>query len=452
MRPVLLLVIMALCLGPVSVVAAAPDWNANGLGPLPKQGISTFDLGDDKNQIAVGTISAPGDPNVFLLDAHSGKLIAEWEAGVRWVEKVVCGPAGVVYAVVTMSDGTAEDYPKVYVCEKGKKPVPVPVPVSAGQAEYPQSVFHWGNASNHFGGLQLCGTATGAVVIVADQVLWIAGANPEPVARGRFPRPAETVTVSAASNVSGWVAVGCAVAEGEPGLFLFAPRAAKPDWSRIATAEAASHRQLEPGIYGSPTLPDGRKEPLRQQDVPMFAPLSIAILGDGKPEGIATADYPGWQRWVRSTATFQQQNYGLRFLPEKAFVFVHDGGGKLIKRFSRNDIGLDGWVDLRFASSGRLIATPHTWTCRGLAGRARLPLEPHTSDDDVVSQTLTVDPGAAEAGRVENGPRIIADSNVLRSVNPNGAEIWSIDLEKAATPGEKPWVEKASVWPVGKGV
>lgn len=217
-----------------------------------------------------------------------------------------------------------------------------------------------GEASNHFGGVQLCGTATGAAVVVADQVLWIKGANPEPVALGRFLRPREAVTVSAVANAAGWVAVGCAVMEGEPGLFLFAPREPKPSWSRIATADASSKRRPKPGSYGSPTLPDGRKQPLQQDDVPMFAPLAIAILGDGKPEAIVTADYPGWQRWVRSTATFQQQNYGLHFLAEKGVISVHDAEGKLTKQFSREELILNGWLDLRFAAPGRLIATPHT--------------------------------------------------------------------------------------------
>ncbi|MFT5108237.1 MAG: hypothetical protein ACI9UA_003880 [Pseudoalteromonas tetraodonis] len=123
-------------------LAAPPAWNASGVGQLPKQGIASWDLSDDKTRIAVGTISAPGDPNVFLLDAGTGKLLAEWEARVRWVEKVVAGSGGVVYALVTMSSGTAEDFPKVYICEQGKKPVPIPV--SAGKGEDPQSVFHWG--------------------------------------------------------------------------------------------------------------------------------------------------------------------------------------------------------------------------------------------------------------------------------------------------------------------
>ena len=43
----------------------------------------------------------------------------------------------------------------------------------------------------------------------------------------------------------------------------------------------------QPVRYGTPTLPDGRREELPQRDVPVFAPLSLAIAGVEKPERLA---------------------------------------------------------------------------------------------------------------------------------------------------------------------
>lgn len=402
--------------------APPPAWDAAGLGPIPRQAISTHDVSDDGARLAVGTIAAPGDPNVFLLNAAGGRVIARWQAGLRWVEKVVAGPGDTVYALVTMTDGTAEDFPKVFVCVPDHEPVAVPV--QAGQGEYLQSVFHWGGASNHFGGLQLCGTKTGAAIVAVDQVLWIEGAHADPVARGRFPRLNDAVTVSAAANDAGWVVVGCAAPEGTANLFLFEPHGAKPLWSRIAEANGDGPRP-EPGEYGSPTLPGGGREPLPQRDVALFAPLSIAIRGREKPESIAIAEYRGWQRWVRSLATFKQQNHGLRFLPARPVVSQLNGSGETLNRESAPE----GWVDLSFADGRTEPALmPHTWTCRGLAGRARLPLEPYTDFQSPIA-----------------GEPVIIGS----TVSHRG---WSVDLEKAAPPAEKPWVAKASALALGEGV
>ena len=50
-----------------------------------------------------------------------------------------------------------------------------------------------------------------------------------------------------------------------------------------------------------------------------------------------------------------------------------------------------GWVDLKFLPGGqRLLAYPHGWTCRGLAGEAILPAD----DDARVLQLLDVVTGA----------------------------------------------------------
>jgi hydroxyacylglutathione hydrolase len=433
---------------------ALEAWNARGLGPLPRQGISTFDLSDDGSHVAVGTISAPGDPNVFLLDARNGQLLGEWEAGVRWVEKVIAGPEGVVYALVTMSNGTAEDFPKIYVCKKGEPPKEVPV--SSGQGEYPRSVFHWGDASNHIGGVQLCGTRKGAALVIADQVLWIEGANPAPVARAHLPRPQNSVTVSAAANAAGWIAIGCASWAGEANLFLFEPHGTKPVWTRIPTDGPPMGEKPAPGLYGSPTLRNGNKQALPQRDQSMWAPLSIVLFGEGKPERIAVADYQGWQRWVKSMATLRQQNYGLHFRPSAPTISVYDGAGTQLKRMTGAEILSTGWVDMDFNPDGsRLIAAPHTWTARGLAGRARLPLEPHTRFD-VPPEVLTI--VTSEPPALVQEPSLNAEGCVLRFTDSDGRENWKVDLEVVATKGEKPWVARANaseivegLWRVGGG-
>src|SRR5204863_1398909 len=110
----------------------------------------------------------------------------------------------------------------------------------------------------------------------------------------------------------------------------------------------------EKGAYGAPTRRDGQKLELEQWDVPVSGPLSIALhtAADGSLARVATADYHGWQRWVRSSATMNEQHIGTRFMPSRPVVSVLDGGGALVRRFDSAQFAEAAWLDLRFLPDG----------------------------------------------------------------------------------------------------
>lgn len=430
---------------PIAILAESPKWNASGLGHLPWQGISTHDLSDDGKRLAVGTIAPPGDPNVFLIDAETGELLAEWDAGLRWAQSVVAGPGDVVYALISMTDGTPQDAPKVYVCKPDADPEPLP-----GRFDSQGSLYHFGEGSNHFG-VFLLGTKAGAAVVYGGQVLWLEGADPNPVARGRIPRSVTATNLSAAANAAGWVAVGCAAPAGEPNLFLFEPGGTRPVWSREALTQVDPMPKPEPGKYGSPTMPNGKKQLVPQRDVPVFGPLSVAIHGDEKPERIAAADHQGWQRWLRSTAYFRQQNYGTRFAPTRPTitVYVTDGDGP--RQVESKLLPQRGWVDLAFVDRGQgLHCAAHSWTSRGLAGAALLPAESPDFGADFTA-TLAIDAQPeAQAETAETKIEIVDHTKIVLT-RENGKS-WSLDLNEAATEGEKPWLATGTLKEIGEGV
>ncbi|MCH8923831.1 MAG: VCBS repeat-containing protein [Planctomycetes bacterium] len=189
--------------------------------------------------------------------------------------------------------------------------------------------------------------------------------------------------MSQAVHRSGTVVVGCAATptggdDPPHNLFVFARSESKPAWSRPLVADMADSLRPEKGRYGTPTLRDGQREELPQRDLRVLAPLSIAVDGSPRLMRIATADYCGWQRWIRSSATGREQNYGTRFVPAPPTVTVYDATGKTLQRFGPKLFGKPTWVDLAFLpGANQLVAYPHHWTCRGLAGQPILP-----ADDD----------------------------------------------------------------------
>src|ERR1700757_1072403 len=69
-----------------------PRWDARGLGPLPRMGITSLDVSDDGKEIVVGTIAAFGDPNVVVLDAEAGKIVRSYKVGQQWIDSVAFLP------------------------------------------------------------------------------------------------------------------------------------------------------------------------------------------------------------------------------------------------------------------------------------------------------------------------------------------------------------------------
>src|SRR5262245_39079471 len=86
-----------------------PPWDARGLGPLPRMGITSLDVSDDGKEIVVGTIAAPGDPNVIVLD-DTGKIARHYKVGQQWIDDVAFLPASKeAIALCTMPAGKAGD-------------------------------------------------------------------------------------------------------------------------------------------------------------------------------------------------------------------------------------------------------------------------------------------------------------------------------------------------------
>ena len=480
---------------------AVPAWDVRGLGQLPWQGISCIDLSHDGRWLAVGTIAPPGDPNVFLLDAD-GQLVRTAQAGQRWLQQVAIDRTGqILHALCTMPEGRAGDFPTVYSCGKET----LAIRPQLGEEGWPGNLFHYGAHSNHTG-VQLHGFARGGVSLSANRVQWLTQAEGKPETQAEFQRPTNAVTVSLALGTSGHALVGCAAAPTEKGaanLFLLSPQARKPIWSRPIVTETDKVPPPQKGIYGTPTLPDGKREELPQKDVPVFAPLSLAILGREDPRLLASADYPGWQRWIRSSATLREQNYGTRFLPARPTVTVYDGKGRQVQRFGPEQFPQPLWVDLCFCCSGKyLLAYPHHWTCRGLAGQSILPADdkaqtlfvlevatgkvraiefPDAIADVSAGETgsviagcwngrvylldeqhLTV--GKLPAGIAVGGPSLVRASpdgtrlivattaGEVRLLDSRGREQWRKDLKDLVKPTLKPWVANARALPLGPGV
>src|SRR6516162_2893310 len=329
--PRMLITCLVICVGSASLAgqdvepAKLPRWDARGVGPLLRMGITSLDVSDDGKEIVVGTIAAFGDPNVVVLD-DTGRIARHYKVGQRWIDDVAFLPGSKeVIALCTMPAGKAGDHVEAFRL-KDNKVFPEKI-----QQEGPW-FFHYGDHSNH-PTMKLARAKTATALLAGNQVvIYRKGKEPAVV---RLPVNEPDATLSLAVDESGWAVVGATTRESAAGanLFLIDPDQKKPVWSRAANKEVEKAPALEKGIYGTPTLPDGSKKELPQRDEKVWAPLSVAIHSDGAKRLIAVADYQGWQRWVRSSATMKEENQGLRFVPTRPTITVYDEAGKAVRRF-----------------------------------------------------------------------------------------------------------------------
>src|SRR5262249_37610899 len=160
--------------------------------------------------------------------------------------------------------------------------------------------------------------------------------------------------------------------------------APRPLWIRPALSEIAEAPAPEKGLYGTPTLPDGRRQELAQRDVRVSAPLSVALDARPRLRRIAVADYPGWQRWVRSSATLADRPEAPRWGRARPPVRGAGGGGSAGRGCGPGGSARRGWVPPVFWPGGRrLPASPPPGPARGGGGRA-----PPPADDDARSLEL----------------------------------------------------------------
>ena len=93
-----------------------PRWDASGVGPLPRMGITSLDVSDDGKEIVVGTIASFGDSNVIVL-SDAGKILRHYKVGQQWIDSVafVAGTKDVL-ATCTMPAGKAGDRVELFRC------------------------------------------------------------------------------------------------------------------------------------------------------------------------------------------------------------------------------------------------------------------------------------------------------------------------------------------------
>jgi metallo-beta-lactamase class B len=474
-----------------------PPWDARGVGPLAWQGVACLDVNDGGTRIALGTIAPAGDPNVLLLDGN-GKLLRQQRAGQRWINQVALGTDDVIRAVCTMPAGRSGDMPEVF--RLGPDHVATEA-IDWRRGQYADGYFHYGDHSNHVTRL-LTRAGPAAIVVNGDQVHWL-GAAGKTVA---FPLQPTAVPVAVAGDSSGIVVVCTTAAPSKrdaapPNLHVLDPSRPRPLWSRPLNIETVAPRRPEKGRYGTPTLPDGRREELPQRDDKVWAPLAVAVHTEGAKWLVAAADYQGWQRWVRSSATGQEENLGVRFMPASPAITVYDQDGKAVRRFGPDTFAHPFCCELRFSPDGkRLFVWPHSWTSRGLAGQALLPVDEEAADlymleistgkvtrltfPDALSDVAVSEKGIVagcwdgrvyrltegdlSAGRVPagapvGGPSLVrltkggscvvaSTAGIVRLLDAAGKERWQTDLNRAVKRGLKPWVANARAMPLAKGV
>jgi hypothetical protein len=352
----ILMTCLLLCVGSVPLAAQEakatkpPRWDARGLGPLPRMGITSLDVSDDGKEIVVGTIAAFGDPNVIVLD-DAGKIARHYKVGQQWIDNVAFLPGSKeVIALCTMPAGKAGDRVRAFRL-KHDQVLPEKI-----KQEGPW-FFHYGDHSNH-PTMKLARTKNATALLAGNQVV-IHRKNKEP-ASVRLPINDPNASLSLAVDESGWAVVGATTRESVPGdnLYLIDPDKKKPVWTRAANKEVEKAPALEKGQYGTPTLPDGTRAELPQRDETVWAPLSVAIHSDGAKKLIAVADYQGWQRWVRSSATMKEENQGLRFMPTKPTITVYDDSGKTVQRFATERFMAPFWCMTRFSVVGQHRCQP----------------------------------------------------------------------------------------------
>jgi metallo-beta-lactamase class B len=451
--------------------AEPPRWDARGVGPLPRMGITSLDISDDGTEIVVGTIATFGDPNVIVL-SDVGKILQQYKVGQQWIDNVafVAGTKDVL-AICTMPAGKAGDRVEVFRCHGDQ------VVAEKMNHEGPW-FFHYGDHSNH--ATMKLARARNATALLTGNQLAIYRTGKEPVTL-RLPVNDPDASISLAVDDSGWAVVGATIRESAPGnnLYLFDPDQKKPVWSRSRNDQVEKAPALEKGLYGTPTLPDGTRKELPQHDEKVWAPLSVAIqMCDGR-RLIAAADYQGWQRWVRSSATMKEDNQGLRFMPTKPTITTYDETGKVVQRFEADKFKAPVWCDLQFGRNApTLYAWPHYWACRGLAGTPMLPADDNadaycifvkgqveTIKRDDASATLAKETqitipaiNSNEPGLVRflpKGDRQITAfaSGVMRAEKlVEMRRQWQTDLNNEIPKSPKPWVANARATPIVSGV
>ena len=475
--------------GPSARVSRVPAWNASGLGPLPWQGISCVDLSPDGKWIAVGTMAPRGDPNVFLLDAE-GKIIEHHAVGQRWISEVAAYPDGAgITAICTTPRGDASEVATLFEFSHGK-------PLGSPVTDLNQLIFQYGDHSNQYA-RSLFSAGSHSALAVPEGVRWSTfGQDIKNGFLSRHDRHDGRI-LAMATSPDGLAAVGTVVNESDAevdrkNIALLEQGKPRPIWFRAAddARDVETPSPFQPGLYGPHT---------KLEDKPVWGPLSLAI--DAKTHQVAAADYQGYERFVLPRTADERlrplRSLGVRFTSARPTIHVYDAAGKPLCTFAPALFEKPFWADLAFVSDGQtLLAYPHHWTSRGLAGQPCLPSDegantlyvlsipkgsvhpihfPDAISDVAVAGSNIVcgcwngrayllapiagadgisdyqpiptlpqgiDVGAASLVKAStDGSRIliVTATGVLHLLDASGREICKNDLAQSATHGEKPW-------------
>ncbi|HPD15279.1 MAG TPA: FG-GAP-like repeat-containing protein [Planctomycetota bacterium] len=437
--------------GAAAATARAPEWNARGTGPLPRQGIACLDVSDDGRFVAVGTIAAPGEPNLFVLD-EGGKIVQQHRAGLRWLNEVsVSNDGAFVAALCTTPEGTAGDSPRLYAFLRGKELSQVSAGFRLRDFRPGGFLFHYGDHSNH---LPRVAQRAGDEWVVAgdDRLWWLSPAE----ATAEVAHLGAGVTASFAASASGRAVVGRFLGVGEqaaklPNLLVLERGQAKPAWTRPVSIDVAPSPQPEKGAYGPPAPPyENRK---------FSVPLAVAIDREG--EQVAVADYEGWQRVFRPSDGSAEFPSVPRIMSSRPTIHVYDADGKVVCRIGPESFKEPLWCDLAFSPDGKqLLISPHMWPSRGLGGRPLLPADEGTTAAyilDIAKAAVrpTACPDASSIVRASADGKRLAVATTAGAVemrDADGRQLWQTDLNDAVPLGDKPWTRNQQPGKIAPGI
>jgi len=480
-------------IGSPAARSAVPPWDARGLGPLPWQGVACLDVSGDGRLVALGTIAPPGDPNLLLL-GESGKLIGQHRAGLRWIGEVAVSNSGeCLLAYSTTPLGQAGDSPRLYALRRGKEMARIGPGFRLRDFRAAGFFFHYGSHSNHVARVA-CRAGEQWIAAGDDRLHWLSPEHDTTAAA----HLGQGATTAFAASPGGRVVVGRFAGVGDhaaslPSLLVLEPGSRKPAWTRPIPPDATPSPEPEKGVYGPPVPP--------YRDVAFRAPLAVAIDRDG--EQTAAADYQGWQRVFQPTDGGAEIAFGLRVMPSHPTIHVYDADGKPIRHLGPESFREPFWADLAFSpGGGQLLISPHNWTSRGLAGQPFLPADATARHlylltirtgklavarfPDAISSATWVAEGRLAVGcwdgrvyllgdglrpvpalakgmdvgaaslvcAAGDGKRIAVATTAgsVRMLDLNGTQLWHTDLNKAATPGAKPWTKNQKPGQIGPGI
>jgi glyoxylase-like metal-dependent hydrolase (beta-lactamase superfamily II)/outer membrane protein assembly factor BamB len=416
-------------IGPAAAQTRVPRWDARGLGQPPWQGAACLDESDDGRFLAVGTISPPGDPNLFLLDGN-GKVLGQHRAGHQGMNEVHVSDDGrLAAALSTTPEGTAGDTPRVFAFRQGKELIEAGARLRFRDFRPAGFLFHYGDHSNHLP--RIAGRARAGCAIAGDDLLyWLSSDGFEPTEQAHL---GHGVTTAMAASASGTVVVGrfggaAKTPAKYQNVLVLKPGSPKPVWSRPVSTDMASSPKLEKGVYGPPAPP--------YDEVRFEVPLSAAIDAAGKR--IAVADYEGWQRVFHPRDGGEDVVFGTRVMPSRPTIHVYDAEGKTLCRIAPDAFGEAFWAEMTFSGDGRkLFVWPHQWTSRGLGGMPFLPADEGTRTLYVVDVPGNVDDkleaffpgngkletGTTAHGKLETCPTAVRFPDAISSVAVGGDRI-----------------------------